>query len=447
MAIGVVTGSTNPAAGQVDSAVRKSYVAPALEIIGFDLALNLFDRAFLGAEFRSNGASIRRNVRGPWVIEDDPYLINQFGHPYQGGMYHGFARSTGHGYWVSALYTFAGSALWEIAGETTAPSKNDQVASGIGGAFLGESLFRIANLVLERGGSNPGRWRGFIAAVVSPPLAVNRQVGGRRFDRVVQSRNAPYYRRWQLGVATATVNRPGESGFVRPNEGIVDLAVDYGLPGRKGYSYRHPFDYFTLQVTASSAGGFENFVTRGLLAGRPYEVGGSYRGLWGLYGSYDYVAPQVFRVSSTALSLGTTMQWWLAPSIAFQGTALGGAGFAAVGTIRGADERDYHYGLAPQAALTARFLFGDLALIDLTAREYYVSDAGQTRTAGADNILRGEASLTWRLYRQNALALRYLWSRRDASDPELGRRTQIRGTLGVFYTLLGHDRFGAVDWR
>ena len=45
--------------------------------------------------------------------------------------------------------TFAGSAMWEIAGEDTLPSRNDQVASGIAGSFLGEALFRMSSLVLE----------------------------------------------------------------------------------------------------------------------------------------------------------------------------------------------------------------------------------------------------------------------------------------------------------
>ena len=48
-----------------------------------------------------------------------------------------------------------GSLLWEEAGENTAPSFNDQVASGIGGNFLGEPLFRIASLLLESGSGSP----------------------------------------------------------------------------------------------------------------------------------------------------------------------------------------------------------------------------------------------------------------------------------------------------
>jgi hypothetical protein len=68
-------------------------------------------------------------------------------------------------------------------------------------------------------------------------------------------------------------------------------------------------------------------------------------------------------------------------------------------------------------------------------------------TAGHDNIARVDASFSLRLHRQRAISLKYVWSRRDALYPDLGQRTQVRGTLGVFFTFLGNDRFGAVDWR
>ena len=74
-------------------------------------------------------------------------------------MYHGFARSAGLGYWEASAYTFLGSAVWEVAGETTQPSINDQFTTGFGGSFLGEPLFRMANLLLESGDGTPGFWR------------------------------------------------------------------------------------------------------------------------------------------------------------------------------------------------------------------------------------------------------------------------------------------------
>ena len=104
---------------------RKSHAIPAAEIVGFDFLLNQFDRRFIGDEYRSNLRSIRRNLRSSWVVDRDPFVVNQLGHPYQGSMYHGFARASGLGYWEAAGYTFLGSAMWEIAGETTTPSRND----------------------------------------------------------------------------------------------------------------------------------------------------------------------------------------------------------------------------------------------------------------------------------------------------------------------------------
>ena len=427
--------------------VRKSYFIPAFEIVAFDAMLSGFDRLVLGAEFNSNGASIRRNLRRSWVVEDDPYEINQFGHPYQGSVYHGFARSAGLSFWESFGYTFAGSALWEIAGETTPPSRNDQIASGVAGAFLGESLFRIANLILENADGPPGIRRKIASTVVSPWAAFNRGAFGERFDAIYPSNGAVYYRRLHIGAAGTTQSVQGAATELRPNEAQFEVAMEYGLPGAPDYTYNRPFDYLAVQATVSSANGFENILTRGLLFGASHDVGASYRGVWGLYGSYDYIAPQIFRISSTALSLGTTGQWWLANGVALQGSALVGAGYAAVGTINGMREDDYHYGIAPQGLVATRLILGTRASLDLTGRTFFVSDVPVSNTAGHDNIARLDAALTVRLHRQRALSVKYLWSRRDALYPELGHRTQVRGTLGVFLTFLGNDRFGAVDWR
>src|SRR6476469_7717253 len=77
---------------------EKSYAIPAAEIVAFDTLLNLYDRHHFGCcDFDSNIHTIRRNLRSSWVVDRDPFLVNQLGHPYQGSMYHGFARSAGLG--------------------------------------------------------------------------------------------------------------------------------------------------------------------------------------------------------------------------------------------------------------------------------------------------------------------------------------------------------------
>ena len=429
---------------------RKSYAIPAMEIVGMDFLINRINKKIVNSNdptYDVTVGSIRRNFGSSWVNDNDPYSVNQFAHPYQGSIYHGFARSAGLSYWESSAYTFLGSAGWEIAGETTRPSKNDQVASGIAGSFLGEALFRISSLVLEHGDGVPKVMREVVAAAISPATGFNRLAFGDKFSPIFSSHDAIYYSRLQVGLGGTTHNVKGPSTAEARSEVLVDYSMEYGLPGKPDYTYTRPFDYFSFQATASSANAFENILTRGLLLGKSYDESHAYRGVYGVFGSYDYISPQVYRVSSTALSVGSVAQRWLTQSIALQGTALLGAGYAAVGTIKGLGVGDYHYGVAPQTLLAARIIFGERASIDLTAREYFVSKIGSGGAGGNDNIARADVSFTYRLYKQHSIAVKYLWNRRDSSYSFLGDSTQERSTVGIFYSYVGHDKFGAVEWR
>ena len=427
--------------------IRANYVVPAFDIVLFDFLVNRYGERFIDhGTYDVSRESIRRNLQSPWVLDSDPFSTNQFLHPYQGAIYHGLARSAGLSYWASLGYTFAGSMLWEIAGETTLPSRNDQVATGIGGSFLGEPLFRVASLVLESK-RLPRFWRELTAAVVSPPTEFNRLAYGGRFDGTFPSHDPSFFARLQFGaMGTASVQKSLTQPIAR-NEAVADFSIDYGLPGNPNYVYRRPFDYFNLQFTASSADRFENIFTRGLLAGRAYGVDpSSYRGVWGLYGTYDFVSPQVFRVSSTALALGTTFQRSFSKSTALQSTLLAGVGYGAAGTIHGSGTRDYHYGVAPQALAATRFVVRDRVDLDLTLRDYYVSGLASTEHNGSENIARADALITVRLARHHAVSARYIWSRRAAAYLDLGDVVQSRGSVGLFYTYLSGSHFGIVDW-
>ena len=435
--------SGKAASGKID-------LLPAGEIVGFNFLLNSFDYHFVDkAVYGTTLHSVRDNLSGKWVVDTDPFAVNQFMHPYQGSVYFGLARSSGNDYWESLGYTFGGSLLWEIAGETGAPSINDLVTTGFGGAFLGEPLFRMASLLLEGGGERPGLWRELGAAIVSPSLGFNRLAFGDRFRSVFDSRHPATYSYIRLGWDMVDgVFDEALSQKVKRDAASADFHMSYGLPGKPGYRYTRPFDYFDFEFTATTASSFENIMSRGLLLGKEYAVGDDYRGIWGLYGSYDCISPQIFRISSTALSLGTTAQWWLARSVALQGTALAGLGYGAAGTIRGSGERDYHYGATPQALLALRLMFGKRAVLDMTARSYYVSDVASTEDNGSERIFRGDAAFTVRVRGPHALTLRYNESRRNARYPDLPSTQQSVKTLSLLYTYyFGGDKSGAVEWR
>jgi len=425
--------------------IRPNHFVPAVDIVAFDFLLNRYGYRFLDRPtYDVTSRSIKQNVQSAWVVDNDPFDINQFLHPYQGAMYHGFARSAGLGYWKAMGFTFAGSVLWELAGETTVPSKNDQIASGIGGSFLGEPLFRLTQLILRR--PDHRFWRELSALVISPSTGFNRLAYGNRFEGVDPRNDPAVFTRVQFGVmGTASIRNSLTQPLTR-NEAAADFTVEYGLPGKPGYSYHRPFDYFDLQFTSSTGSRFENIFTRGLLAGRSYGEGGvRSRGVWGLYGSYDYVAPQIFRVSSVALSLGNTAQWKGPASTAIQSTVLAGIGYGASGGFVSPASTDYHYGLTPQVLGSVRFIPGDRVAVDLTVRDYYVSRYASTR-GGSENIARADALVSFKIAGHHAASVRYIWSRRTtyASAPPFNDVVQSRGSIGLFYTFLGGTRFGAV---
>ncbi len=189
-----------------------------------------------------------------------------------------------------------GSYLWEVGGETDHPSINDQIMSGISGAFLGEPLFGLASLVLEKGGENQGFWRELHAALISPPTGFNRLVFGERFATVFPSHDFARFWRVDLGGSAITHSTGNVTGIAKETA-VADFSLTYGLAGKPGYSYERPFDYFQLELAVNSGPTDvpETVVSRGLLLGRDYEVGTLIAG----YGDFT-AATTIFRPTRSA---------------------------------------------------------------------------------------------------------------------------------------------------
>ena len=130
---------------------------PMYEILGFLTINNLIARTIYpnatedgikvyDVTFKStwNHITVQR-----WVFDIDPFNTNQFQHPFQGATMYGFARSSGHGFWPSLVYSNVGSFIWKMAGETDPPSINDIITTGQAGGVPGE-----ANVDVPDGGSD-----------------------------------------------------------------------------------------------------------------------------------------------------------------------------------------------------------------------------------------------------------------------------------------------------
>lgn len=437
---------------------NKSYLIPALEIPGFLGLLSIYDR-YAYADKMQDGKKVYSSTfsstwehlrKQNWVFDQDPFNINQFGHPYQGATMYGLARSANLGFWESAAYSNVGSFLWKMAGETDPPSINDQITTGTAGSLLGEALFRMAELVLNDGGSHPDKWHEAGAAIISPPTAFNRMAFGDRYKAKFPSLNPATFWRFQLGTSESNSS---------DNTAIIDFRMSYGLPGKPGYTYTRPLDYFDFEISGQMRpdNPVENIMLCGLLSGKDYHAGEKYRGIWGLYGSFDYLSPSAFRVSTTAVSVGTTGQYWLAPGVALQGSLLGGVGFGAAGsTPNEFGERDYHYGVAPQGLLALRLLFSDRAALEVVGRGYYVNGTGHftsvgstayDNSGGSEKIVRLKTAFNFRVYGRHGLGLQFVESIRDSQYGNQPKRYQSEGVTSIVYTFTGDSFFGAVEWR
>jgi len=454
-------GAAQPAP---DTSGGRSKILPAIEIPVFLTLLNVYDRyaypnlyedgtKVYAVTFNSAWDHLRRET---WVHDQDPFNVNQFGHPYEGATMYGLARSSGQGFWKSLVYSDAGSFAWEIAGETDPPSINDLITTGQAGTLLGETLYRLSDLVLK---DNPGKnhfWHDLLADVLSPPRAVNRRAFGEHFRNELAD-SAPATS-WQvrLGANLDAISRTySEPGALLNRNAAGEFWMSYGLPGKPGYDYDRPLDYFDFQASllSNSSNPIENVMLRGMLLGRKTSAGSEARGIWGLYGSYDYISPFLFRVSSTALSLGTTQQAWLAPGLALQGSLLGGMGYGAAGTttvIPGTPTseaiRDYHFGVTPQGLLSLRLIAGSRLSLEADAREYYVSGLGSDDVHGSETIFRGNIGGNLRIIGGHTLGVRYVASTRDAKYGVFADRRFNEGTVTLVYSFLGANQFGAVKW-
>jgi hypothetical protein len=86
-------------------------------------------------------------------------------------------------------------------------------------------------------------------------------------------------------------------------------------------------------------------------------------------------------------------------------------------------------------------------MLDMNAREYYVSDVDFSSTPqGYELIGRGNVGFTVRLFGQHALGIQFVGTTRDSHVVGVADRHQTEEIVSVVYTLLGDDNFGAVRW-
>ena len=263
------------------------------ELMTFELLPYTYNRWVIhDSTAQTTLATWSANLRHGWEWDTDHFPVNQLAHPFSGNLYFNSARSNGYNFWSSAPFSLGGSLLWEYFGETSRPSINDLINTTVGGITLGETLYRLSNLILDRRTTGATRvFRELSAAIVNPPLALSRLLSGdvgrveaNPFDRlpsILTSDIRVGYQNVSSGAA--------ESPLAAPHQAFAFYSLHYGDPLRGDVT--HPFGAFRAEATLATgtAGTISELRITGFLTKHDYTEPENYNRQLQFALNYDYL--------------------------------------------------------------------------------------------------------------------------------------------------------------
>ncbi len=363
---------------------ERQFLLPLVEIPLMNVALTLFNWGVFNEPWTwVTMDSISRNVAGGWEFDKDDFAINNVGHPYQGSLPYLATRSAGYSFWQGMLGAFFGSAMWEIAGEAEPPSINDMITTTFGGSFLGEALHRTSIALLRNADGWPP-WLRLVGSVLLNPVgAFNRWLTDGRYDLVDYDDAAPLLARFSVGLnalGRVTSREEFQIPAVTLGEEVhVGASLRSGLPGYRDFTPSRPFDHFDVQLEVSvSRTPFAKLFVSGLMVGEAFTWGTWGRGVYGLFGSYDFSNPPVLRVSTVAAGPGLAFAADLSRSYQLQFIGvLSGVGWGSAGALPVASEleRPYHIGPGAQAWLELQLIHRKAGVLRASLRQYLITGA------------------------------------------------------------------------
>jgi hypothetical protein len=420
---------------------KKNYLIPLGELVFIDTAIWAWNYV-QGKEFaKISWESIKHNFHKGWIIDTDDFWANQILHPLHGNLSFTAARSMGLNFYESFGYAFLGSLAWEQFYEIQPPSMNDQVNTPFGGSLLGEALYRLSRIVLDGGGYYPSSTRQLFAFLLAPAPGLNRLMFHDEYRNGLLLPPS-WLAEFRFGALIAGTNKNAATGAKDITVGpwfSTSTDIVYGVPGSPDLELEKPFDHFTLTASFSLTSDVTDHASmalliRGLLLGETLHFDESFGGLWGLFTSYDFIAPQTFRVGGFGFGPGVTLakRWG-----SFQLDTTVDAEFlpwAGGGTTIPLGVRDYHYGPGADGAIELRGQFGDRVTARLDAREYWIT--GAYARGSSEDMSYVRALVTVRVYGQSAFTVGTDFAYREATYPDQPRIWQRGSSLSVYYTLL-----------
>ncbi|MDE6578784.1 MAG: DUF3943 domain-containing protein [Muribaculaceae bacterium] len=271
---------------------KKHFWRASAEVVGFNTGLWAFDRFIQHGDFSYiSFNTIKENFREGFKWDNDKLGTNTFLHPYNGSLYFNAGRSNGFNFWQSELFAIAGSGMWELFMECEYPSTNDFIATPIGGAALGEILFRASDAVLDdRLTGGPRAGREIACFILSPMRGINRIVTGDAWKvRPTRGRlfgQPNFALRASIGYRALQYN-----GHFRDIHQGLGMQIDAEYGDRFEVKSTSPYDYFTfkaqLQMMKTQPFLSQIELKGRLLARELFDNYGS-KGSLGLYQHFDF---------------------------------------------------------------------------------------------------------------------------------------------------------------
>ena len=235
---------------------------------GLNIGLWAFDRYALNGHYaRISWNTIKANFKNGFDWDNDHLSTNMFAHPYHGSLYFNAGRANGFNFWQSELFALGGSAMWEMFMESEYPSKNDIIATPIGGAALGEVFYRTSDLVLDDRASGGERFgREALSFLLSPMRGLTRILTGEAWEKKPSAGREFENPSYQLDVSLGTRLLTSHD-----NERLIKAGASARINLEYGDRYassKKPYDYFSLLMVFRSELFSTSFRPSGRCSGR-----------------------------------------------------------------------------------------------------------------------------------------------------------------------------------
>ncbi len=349
-----------------------------------------------------------RNLEEGWEWDDNAFQVNHFAHPFQGNIYFNAARSNGYGYWHGLLFATAGSFTWECCGETHFMSINDWANTSLGGAAVGEVLYRTSSRILDNQATGAERFfREAAAFVMNPNRGFTRLVTGnatRVYDNPIDpldyqtpGGHVHFSSGVRGGNSTRTAKGPQRDESL-PAHGFIDIEVNSGTPAELDRG--KPFDYFTFvtQVNLIRGRGLGELLIQGNLWHKDLSETESSVSKLVVVQDFEYNNNSSFEQGGQGVSLMYYRRSQLSErnALALHGSAtwtiLGGvrSEMAGLADVEGIRERfrEYDFGLGPGVRVGAEWTWNGQRLFEGSYRAQFLETVnGSTKEGlGSDHL-------------------------------------------------------------